>query len=323
MVDCKMNDGKSFALQSRASGYVPHDVTFATFHNAALVGRMEVVGNESAALFSNSHTTNESSCISSESVPLPTTIEQSIPPSNPPCLATSRKRHGACNQHKMKTFVRWLHDNFFDEGSGANGLDKPYYILDVAGGKGELAARLTMCHGMNVTMVDPREADIPSVYLRDVVPRLPSKWQDRLKERTKVNPHIVQDTVKERFRQLVMHFTNESVVQEPLKSAVESCTLLIGVHADSATECIVDVALLHNKPFVVIPCCVFPNLFQQRYLRLEDNGSTRVIPVRSCEQFCEYLLQKDSRCRKSVLPFDGRNVAIWWDGKSHRPEATT
>jgi hypothetical protein len=223
----------------------------------------------------------------------------------------------------MKTFVKWLHQNLFDE-SGANSSGKPqhHHILDVAGGKGELAARLVMCHGMKVTMVDPREADIPSVYLRDVLPRLPSKWQDRLKERIKDNPHVVADTVQERFRQLVVHFTNESVVQEPLKSAIESCTLMIGVHADAATECIVDVALLHNKPFVVVPCCVFPNLFQQRYLRLDnDHGSTRV-PVRSCEQFCEYLLQKDSRCRKSVLPFDGRNVAIWWDGKSQSPEST-
>jgi hypothetical protein len=294
----------------------------------ALARRMEVVGNESVALCSSSRTTSKSSDISSESLPFSTTIEQCIhqpitiplPSNAPPCLVTGRKRHGACNQHKMKTFVRWLHENFFDE-SGANGSGKPHHILDVAGGKGELSARLTMCHGMNVTMVDPRDADIPTVYLRDVVPRLPSKWQDRLKERTKVNPNVVQDTVKARFHQLVLYFTNESVVQEPLKSAVERCTLMIGVHADSATECIVDVALLHNKPFVVIPCCVFPNLFQQRYLPSNDDGSTRV-PVRSCEQFCEYLLQKDSRCRKSVLPFDGRNVAIWWDGKSHRPEAT-
>ena len=79
-----------------------------------------------------------------------------------------------------------------------------------------------------------------------------------------------------------------------------------------ATEAIVDVALKYKKPFVVVPCCVFPNFFQQRML-VEDDG--RVVRVRSYEQFCRYLVQKDERFVMETLPFEGRNVAIWWDGK--------
>ena len=59
-----------------------------------------------------------------------------------------------------------------------------------------------------------------------------------------------------------------------------------------------------RKPFVVVPCCVFPNLFRSRYLEGR--------PVRSYEQFCQYLYEKDPRLNKEVLPFEGRNIAIWW-----------
>jgi hypothetical protein len=216
-----------------------------------------------------------------------------------------QKRHGAKNQTKSKEFVKWLLRTF----------DEPclQHVLDVAGGKGELAARLSICHGSRVTLVDPRVADIPDVYIRTIVPRLPNKWQDRLAEQLQANPQFVHEIVTARFDQFAMHFTDHSVAHdERLKTAIDDCTLMIGLHADSATECLVDTALAANKPFVVVPCCVFPNFFQQRTV-LEDDGTRK--PVRSYEQFCEYLLQKDCRLRKSSLPFNGRNVAVWWDGK--------
>jgi hypothetical protein len=228
----------------------------------------------------------------------------------------NRKRHGARNQHKMKDLVKWLHDTFFDALGNLDG-GHSNHVLDVAGGKGELAARLTLCHGMTVTLVDPRPADIPTVYRKTVVPKLPTKWRERLEERCSKNPKFIQETVDERFQQLVMYFTDETVVNEArLQQAIQTCTAIIGMHADSATECIVNVALRHQIPFVVIPCCVFPNFFQQRVLLETDgSGTTAEVPVLSYEQFCEYLLRKDSRFQKDVLPFDGRNIAIWWDGK--------
>jgi hypothetical protein len=110
---------------------------------------------------------------------------------------------------------------------------------------------------------------------------------------------------------------------ERLDASVRNSSLIIGLHADGATEAIVDAALLYQKPFVVVPCCVFPNLFSERYINVpkeenanesNDNNSKR-IPVRSHDQFCTYLLAKDSRFVMEILPFEGRNVAIWWDGK--------
>lgn len=216
----------------------------------------------------------------------------------------AKNRHGANNQTKSKEFVKWLLRTF--------GESRLEHVLDVAGGKGELAARLSMCHGSLVTLVDPRVADIPDVYLRTVVPRLPNKWQDRLAKRLEENPNFIVQTVASRFTQLVMHFTDETVVTDSLLMAeIEQCTILIGLHADSATECIVDTALAAQKPFVVVPCCVFPNFFNER-LVLEDDGVRR--HVRNYDQFCSYLLQKDERLQMSELPFQGRNNAIWWDG---------
>lgn len=214
------------------------------------------------------------------------------------------RRHGANNQTKSKEFVKWLLTTF-----GEGSLDR---VLDVAGGKGELAARLSMCHGSHVTLVDPRAADIPDVYLRTVLPRLPNKWQHRLAKRVEENPQFVAETIASRFTQLVMYFTDETVVNDPLKGKIEQCTLLIGLHADSATECIVDTAIAANKPFVVVPCCVFPNFFTERLVLGEDGMKRK---VRNYDQFCDYLLQKDNRFQKSELSFQGRNIAIWWDGR--------
>ena len=275
-------------------------------------------------------------------------------------------RHGARNQHRHKIFAKWILDTFghiLEESSIVKEVDattdvstqQQMHILDVAGGKGELSSRLSLCHSQKVVMIDPRPADIESVYLNSVVPKLPKKWQESIKDKLKLNPSFVQDLVDDRFTQLVMPFASpyQSIISiddskvngytdSKLDEAVKNATLIIGLHSDGATEAIVDAALLYKKPFVVVPCCVFPNLFRERYISTELNDATddtimytrkrqtvkdasinqeenqafteKRVPVRTHDQFCKYLLAKDPRFVKEILPFDGRNVAIWWDG---------
>jgi len=260
-------------------------------------------------------------------------------------------------------------------------------VLDVAGGKGELAARLCVCHGVpSVVLVDPRPSDPLRCFETVVLRQLPGKWQRRLKDRRDADPAFLKSLFEERFRQLEMYFdVDAATAAEPsteLSSAVERSSLIVGLHADGATEAVVDVALRCNKPFVVVPCCVFPSLFPERRVGVavdtnyngqegegiggasattgaratgdeangektkngdKDAGNGRrrgveggaaaaaaattndatttttaaaTVPVRTYEQFCRYLLQKDPRLRMSVLPFEGRNIAIWWDGVS-------
>ena len=257
-------------------------------------------------------------------------------------------RHGARNQDRHKHFAQWILDTFphilvdcmdikvdVDQSHSRNGVDdatskKPaqrMHILDVAGGKGELAARLSLCYSLRVIMVDPRVADIESVYMNSVVPKLPKKWQQSIEERLKQSPSFIRDEIERKFSQWVMPFSSPSYMGAhkvqicfgggTLDSLVKNASLIIGLHADGATEAIVDAALIHRKPFVVVPCCVFPNLFRERFISTIDEVSSeeKRVPVRSHDQFCKYLLAKDPRFVMEVLPFDGRNVAIWWDGK--------
>ena len=273
-------------------------------------------------------------------------------------------RHGARNQHRHKIFAKWVLERFphvleecihvnADKQTSSESADSSstehstqMHILDVAGGKGELSARLSLCHSLHVVMIDPRPADIESVYLNSVVPKLPNKWQTSIKERLQQSPAFVQELVDEKFTQLVMPFTSpsesispfiEDIIgkyqDEKLDVAVSNASLLIGLHADGATEAIVDAALLYGKPFIIVPCCVFPNLFRERYISVQmettlqhgdgeadhrdEEGAPKLkkIQVRTHEQFCKYLVDKDPRFVQEVLPFEGRNIAIWWDGK--------
>jgi hypothetical protein len=226
-------------------------------------------------------------------------------------------RHGARNQNRHKNLVKWILQAFPHlSSSSSSSSTNNTHILDVAGGKGELAARLSMCHAFNIILVDPRPADIADCFLIRVLPKLPKKWQQRISQQQESNPTFVQDTVNSRCRQLTMHFDEYTVkTSTELQHAIRNASLLIGIHADGATEAIVDTALEYGKPFLVCPCCVFPKLFSQRVL-LENDGSET--PVRSHEQFCEYLLRKDKRLVMETLPFEGRNTAIWWDGRADK-----
>jgi hypothetical protein len=227
-----------------------------------------------------------------------------------------RKRHGARNQDRHKVFVKWLMDNFNVESSycsdGPSSAGPQQHILDVAGGRGEVAARLTMCHRQRVVMVDPRPANIVDCFESLVLPKIPNKWQKSLEQQRSNNPNFVKEVIDARFGQLVTTFDDASVASSmELQEAIKNASLILGLHADGATEAIVDAALKYQKPFVVVPCCVFPNFFQSRTI-VEDD---KEVPVRSHHQFCKYLVGKDPRFGMEELAFAGRNVAIWWDGK--------
>jgi len=225
-----------------------------------------------------------------------------------------------------------------DEGETTNSKDKniiavnttsqQWHILDVAGGKGEVSARLVMCHRHHVIMIDPRPANIVDCFERVVLPKIPNKWQRRLEDQRSTNPDFIKDIVQLRFQQVITTFDEDKFdnnktdeISLELRRAVENSSLILGLHADGATEAIVDVALKFNKPFVVVPCCVFPSFFPSRTILVESkndkdtNIGPQTVPVRTHEQFCTYLLRKDPRFIMEELPFEGRNTAIWWDGK--------
>ena len=75
-------------------------------------------------------------------------------------------------------------------------------VVDVAGGKGELAARLAICHQLNVVLVDPRRADVLQTFLSLVLPKLPKRHQQRMEQKCRENPEFPSQVFQERFDQL-------------------------------------------------------------------------------------------------------------------------
>lgn len=92
-----------------------------------------------------------------------------------------------------------------------------------------------------------------------------------------------------------------------------SCSAIVGMHPDEATEAIVDVALACGKPFAVVPCCVFTRLFPDRRMP-HDKAS----PVTTREEFAAYLAHK-AGAHISRLPFVGANLVVY----SHGTPCTT
>lgn len=356
--------------------------------------------------------------------------------------SSSKKRHGARNQHRHKILVRWLLHTFrkeFDlakdstsckENNCTNSNVKHHdyhpippteeeehkHILEVAGGgKGELCTRLVYCHNLRVTVIDPRPANIINCLTKYVYRTLPNKWQTRISDRLDREPGFLEMIQEKRFRQILDYFpmdgttsrgsstygngmlsasplnldipatadTNASDIEmiglhEDMTRSVQQASLVIGMHADGATEAIVDICMHFRKPFIVCPCCVFPNFFRHRMVPMKENcdktleevktssteddqhlppklvntnsstmnigvhtnflssnrqmtdknrmkqmqssstvasSKVKMIPVRTHEDFCRYLALKDSHFITEILPFEGRNVAIWWDGQ--------
>jgi len=105
----------------------------------------------------------------------------------------------------------------------------------------------------------------------------------------------------------------EEKTSEALQKVLGTCSIVVGMHADQATEAIVDFGLLTGRPIAVVPCCVFPNLFSRRWL-VRSQGATenkKLIPVRKYNEFCEYLLAKSPKLRSERLDFEGRNLVIY------------
>mmetsp|Transcript_4597 Transcript_4597/g.6520 ORF Transcript_4597/g.6520 Transcript_4597/m.6520 type:complete len:668 (-) Transcript_4597:1723-3726(-) len=111
-----------------------------------------------------------------------------------------------------------------------------------------------------------------------------------------------------------------------------TCTAIIALHPDEATGSIVDFAVQHRIPFVVVPCCVFSRLFPMRWKPLaevqfdilenyNDNDNNNISnnnknkPLRQVvstyTDLIEYLVDKDPSICISRLNFDGANLALW------------
>ena len=103
-------------------------------------------------------------------------------------------------------------------------------------------------------------------------------------------------------------------------ATLRDCSMVVGMHPDSATESIVDFALQHGKPFAVVPCCVcavdFPNRkmqpLRQRPPALQQRGPPTTKADAEYLAFVDHLVAKaPERIGVTMLGFEGRNLCIY------------
>jgi hypothetical protein len=260
--------------------------------------------------------------------------------------AKTRKRNKLRKSGRAGVFRRWLIDHV-----GRDELKKGSGVLDIAGGKGELAWELMNLNGVNCTVIDPRietannerlerklrkgmfhrneplmEKYVDCVDFENVRVENPAYfrlfWQDLLwknaldecenieesylnwcSEASRVNWTFqgLKNDLKENDEKTVEIQINWAQVRDTIRN----CSMIVGLHPDQAAEGIVDFALAANKPFALLPCCVYAKEFPKR--KMKDGR-----PVHSYSELIEYLVSKDpERIKAEILGFEGRNVLLY------------
>ena len=165
--------------------------------------------------------------------------------------------------------------------------EKSGVILDVAGGRGDLAFELAVKRKIatKVFVIDPRGQKV-------------RRWQQKLLQ--KLQNSSSETNLPQHVNEL---FNEELFEKDPIRD--KKINLIIGLHPDEATEPLVDIALEKKIPFAVIPCCVFAHLFPHRKLR-KCNSEPRTY-----EQFLKFLLEKSKDLQVQSLKFRGRDTVIF------------
>lgn len=101
--------------------------------------------------------------------------------------------------------------------------------------------------------------------------------------------------------------TAETANDDPrttIADAVRAASALVAMHPDQATDLVFETALALNKPFAVVPCCVFADANPHRVLA---NGA----PVRTYDEMLEYYQAKSPDVRRARLAFEGRREVLY------------
>jgi hypothetical protein len=145
----------------------------------------------------------------------------------------SKERHG----ERARVFCEWLVSvyglAFLQSGSG---------VIDVAGGRGDVCVELAL-RGIKCTLVEPRWRKLSKTQRHALAVRGLDTSAPFVHLKTKLDDA----------------FTEQADHVQLLQGA----SVLVGLHPDQATEAIVDTALRWNKPFAIVPCCVFTRGIQR------------------------------------------------------------
>jgi hypothetical protein len=182
-------------------------------------------------------------------------------------------------------------------------------VLDVAGGRGELAFELHCRLNVPCTLIEPRPMKLDkrqAAFLRKHPTVRPPPQIQQLFGPSLLEPDTDRrgggggggggsddgDTGSDRQHQCY-------------RELLYNASMVVAMHPDQATEPAVDFAIQCAKPWAVVPCCVFSHMFPNR--RLQDGKC-----VTSYDDFVRFLQEKDrARSRLAYLAFQGKNCVVF------------
>mmetsp|Transcript_71783 Transcript_71783/g.191443 ORF Transcript_71783/g.191443 Transcript_71783/m.191443 type:complete len:299 (+) Transcript_71783:638-1534(+) len=197
--------------------------------------------------------------------------------------------HGALDKvsHRQRAavFAQWLIATF-----GLPTLQQGG-VLDVAGGRGELSFELALAHDIPVTVVDPRTVKLNKPQFK----------------RLKQEKGLSGDLAKQWFAKHIKHIKttmDPAFFEVPSQSQVVARTaVLVGLHPDEATGAICESAVKHGKPFAVVPCCVFSDMFPERTIENRQ--------VRTHDDICAWIKTLAPGVGSAFLGFAGKNRVVF------------
>ena len=253
--------------------------------------------------------------------------------------AGSGHGHDAAKSRHNAVFAAWLVDTFGvetlrggenDGGSGTHATRKHATsggVVDIAGGRGLLSFELALEHGVPVTLVDPKPLRLNKKTRRRV-----RKWrretfpEDASDDDSRVPVRHVRAAFEgvegvsavSRRGEAKRGFTQrkelvaataeaqneETTSRDAIARAVREASALVAMHPDQATDAVFETALALDKPFAVVPCCVFADLNPHRVLA---SGA----PVRTYDEMMEYYQAMGPDVRRARLAFRGRREVLY------------
>ena len=202
-------------------------------------------------------------------------------------------------------FTKWLVDTF--------GLDKLRKgVCDVAGGRGLISLELTLNYDVPSVLIEPKPLRLNSSYRKRV-----KKWKKKLFEQNENivsmesfnnNVHSLKASKgKDEIPCPISHIQEDyhgKNSSESIAHAVQNCGVVLAMHPDQVTGDVLEHALALNKPFAIVPCCVFSRLNPHR---MTPQGNT----VATYDEFCDWIQCQGDNILREKLPFHGRNIVLY------------
>jgi hypothetical protein len=197
-------------------------------------------------------------------------------------LASKAKHNQIFGEFLLETYgEEWLREN------GG--------VCEIAGGRGMLGEQLMIDYNIPTTLIEPKPVKLNRTSRK--------RWRKWLRKHNLPVPDDV--AVLSPVKQYTEEFYGLTQASSEAQEALRKAAVIVGMHPDQATGAIVEAANELDKPFAVVPCCVFSRMFPDR---LTPEGR----PVALYEELLSFLsVSPNGSVQRATLPFEGRKVVLF------------